>query len=186
MENGDRANSKLIWNTMVSLDGFVADPAETMEWAFGFDAGAGASSAAMVDRIGAMLVGRRTMDVEDRKQPGFYGGAFTGPFFVLTSDRERPAPVVKGVTGTVLHDPIGSAVQRAVEAAGGRDVAVLGRSVATACLAAGLLDEIVVFVAPILLGSGVRLYEGVERRLDLVEADREGEITTLTLVPRRP
>lgn len=184
--SNDRSGSKLIWNTMMSLDGFVADRAESMEWAFDFDAGSAASTSRLVDRIGALIVGRRTMDVEDRNQPGFYGGAFTGPFFVLTSDRERPAPVVRGVTGSVLHDPIDGAVREAVAAAGGRDVAVLGRSVARACLAADLLDEIVVFVAPVLLGGGVRLYEGTEHRLDLVAAERDGELTTLTLAPRRP
>jgi hypothetical protein len=43
-----------------------------------------------------------------------------------------------------------------------------------------------VFVAPILLGSGVRLYEGIARRLDLTHTECDGEITTLTLTPRRP
>lgn len=176
---------KLVWNTMVSLDGFVADPEESMDWAFGFDVGSGATSTKLVDRLGAVLVGRRTMDVEDRNQPGFYGGDFTGPFFVLTSDRERSLPVVKGVTGALVHDSIDVAIERALNAAEGRDVAVLGRTVARACLDADLLDEMVVFVAPILLGSGVRLYEGIAHRLDLVNAEREGEMTTLTLVPRR-
>lgn len=175
---------KLVWNTMMSLDGFVADPVEAMDWAFGFDVGSGSSSVKIVDRLGAVLVGRRTMDVEDRQQPGFYGGGFTGPFFVATSDRRRPTPVVKGVRGTLVHDPIDVAVERALNAAGGKDVAVLGRTVARACLDAGLLDEIVVFVAPILLGGGIRLYEGSSRLLDLVNVEREGEMTTLTLVPR--
>lgn len=185
MMNAAGSSTKLVWNTMMSLDGFVAEPEETMAWASGFDSGSGTLSTRMVERLGALLVGRRTMDVEDRNQPGFYRGGYVGPFFVLTSDRERPAPVVKGVTGTVVHDPIEVAVEQALRAAGGRDVAVLGRTVARACLDADLLDEIVVFVAPILLGSGVRLYEGIPRRLDLTHTERDGEILTLTLKPRR-
>ena len=124
------------------------------------------------------------MDVEDRNQPGFYGGEFTGPFFVLSHDAHRETPVVKGVTGTVIDAPIGEAVDQAMRAADGKDVAVLGRTVARVCLEANLIDEIIVFVAPILLGGGVGLYEGAARRLDLVSTQREGEITTLTLVPR--
>jgi dihydrofolate reductase len=186
MMDSTGTSAKVVWNTMMSLDGFVAGPEETMEWAFGFDSGSDSSSIRVVDRLGALLVGRRTMDVEDRNQPGFYGGSFSGPFFVLTSDRERPRPVVKGVTGTLVHDPIEVAVERALDAAEGRDVAVLGRTIARACLDADLLDEIVVFVAPVLLGSGVRLYEGIARRLDLTHTECDGEITTLTLTPRRP
>lgn len=183
--NNDGTSGKLVWNTMMSLDGFVADPEETMDWAFGFDVGSGASSTKILDRLGAVLVGRRTMDVEDRNQPGLYGGGFTGPFFVATSDRQRPVPVIKGVTGTVVHDSIDVAVEQVLNAAEGRDAAVLGRSVARACLDADLLDEIVVFIAPILLGGGVRFYEGISRRLDLVHAEPDGEIITLTLAPRR-
>lgn len=122
--------------------------------------------------------------VEERNQPGFYGGAFTGPFFVLTRDVRRKPPVVQGVTGRVLHGPIEAAVRTAQRAAAGRDVVVLGGTVARACIEADLLDEIIVFVAPVLLGDGKRLYEGLIRRLELVDTAREGEITTLTLTPR--
>ena len=106
-------HGKLIWNTMMSLDGFVADSDEAMDWVFGFDNTAGSSVSDLVDRLGALLVGRRTMDVEDRNQPGFYGGAYTGPFFVVTRDTDRAAPVVNGVTGTVLNGPIDDAVHKA-------------------------------------------------------------------------
>lgn len=168
---------------MMSLDGFVADPAESMRWAFDFDYGSPAAAAQFADRIGALVVGRRTMDVEDRNNPGFYGGAFTGPYFVLTSDRDRPQPVVNGVAGTVTHGPLESVIGCALDAADGKDVAVLGGTVARACLDAGEIDEIVVFVAPVLLGGGVRLYEGATRRLRLVRTERSGEITVLTMIP---
>ena len=124
------------------------------------------------------------MDVEDRDQAGFYGGAFSGPFFVATSDRGRSVPVVKGVAGTVVHGHVADVIGRAREAADGRDVGVLGTAVARACMDAGLLDEIVVFLAPILLGSGVRLHSGPMRRLDLVRTRRDGELVTLTFAPR--
>ncbi len=86
---------KLLWHTMMSLDGFIAGPNDDMSWVFG----AGARSRETVDTIlsstGALLVGRRTQDVEDRLQPGFYGGAFRGPFFVLRHD-PPPEPHRRG------------------------------------------------------------------------------------------
>jgi dihydrofolate reductase len=60
---------KVIWHTMMSLDGFIAGPNDDMRWAFEVDGGAGQTFAEVVQSIGALLVGRRTQDVEDRVQP---------------------------------------------------------------------------------------------------------------------
>ena len=87
----------------------------------------------VVGSTGALLVGRRTQDVEDRLQPGFYGGAFRGPFFVLRHDPPSKPPVVKGVTGRFLDVGIDEAVGIAKEAADGGDVVVLGANVARQC-----------------------------------------------------
>ena len=88
-------------------------------------------------------------------QGGFYGGSFRGPFFVLRHDPPDEQPVVKGVTGRFLDTNIEAAVQIAREAAGGLDVNILGASVARQCVEAGLMDEILVHIAPVLLGGGV-------------------------------
>jgi RibD C-terminal domain len=70
---------KLLWHTMMSLDGFIAGPNDDMQWVFGgVDVGDGETASEIVREIGALLVGRRTQDVEDRLQPGFYAGAFRG------------------------------------------------------------------------------------------------------------
>src|SRR5918994_693771 len=137
---------KVLWHTMMSLDGFIAGPNDDMSWAFGLAPGSGETVDTVVASTGAPLVGRRTQDVEDRLQPGFYGGAFGGPFFVLRHDPPPDPPVVKGVTGRFLNVGIEEAVAIAKEAAGGRDVVVLGANVAGQCLEAGLLDEIIVHV----------------------------------------
>ena len=150
---------KVLWNTMMSLDGFIAGPNDDMRWVFGVDGGEGQAVGEIVRSTGVLLVGRRTQDVEDRLQPGFYGGAFSGPFFVLRHDPPAEPPVVKGVTGQFLDVGIDEAVRVAKEAADGGDVVVLGANVARQCLEAGLLDEIIVDVAPVLVGDGVRLFE---------------------------
>jgi dihydrofolate reductase len=184
---GDRVG-KLLWHTMMSLDGFIAGPDDDMSWAFGMDAGSGETVDEVVSSTGALLVGRRTQDVEDRLQPGFYGGAFGGPFFVLRHDPPPQSPVVKGVTGRFLDVAIEEAVTVAKEAADGGDVVVLGANVARQCLEAGLLDEVIVHVAPVLVGDGVRLFEragGESVKLDPISSVDEGGMTVLRYSTRR-
>lgn len=179
---------KLLWHTMLSLDGFIAGPDDDMTWVFGVDGGPGRLADEIVRSTGALLVGRRTQDVEDRIQPGFYGGAFHGPFFVLRHDPPAQPPIVKGVTGQFLDLPIEQAVSVAMTAAGGANVVILGANVAKQCLEAGLLDEIIVHVSPVLVGSGVRLFDragGAPIRLEPVSTHTEGETTVLHYAVRR-
>jgi dihydrofolate reductase len=178
---------KVLWHTMSSLDGVIAGPGDDMRWVFDVDAGANETAGEIVSSIGALLVGRRTQDVEDRDQPGFYGGAFSGPFFVLRHDPPAEPPVVKGVTGRFVDVPVEEAVALAKEAAGDANVVVLGATVARECLAAGLLDEIIVHVCPALVGAGVRLYESTGDapvKLEPVSSRQEGETTVLRYAVR--
>ncbi len=178
-----RQRSQVVrWHTVMSLDGFVAGPNDEMGWAFEADLGSGGTIEEIVRSTGALLVGRRTQDVEDRDQPGFYGGAFRGPFFVLRHDLPSDPPVVKGVTGQFVDVGIGDAVELAKDAAGSADVGVLGANVARQCVEAGLLNEVVVHVAPVLLGGGVRLFESSGLAavvLHPVSATVEGRTTAL-------
>jgi dihydrofolate reductase len=153
-----------------------------MGWVFDVDGGSGETANEVVRSTGALLVGRRTQDVEDRLQPGFYGGAFRGPFFVLRHNPPAKPPVVKGVTGQFLDLRIEEAVTRANEAAEGANVVVLGANVARQCLEAGLLDEIIVHIAPVLVGGGVRFFErvgGAPIKLAAISSHMEGETTVL-------
>jgi dihydrofolate reductase len=173
---------KLLWHTMMSLDGFIAGPGHDMDWVFAVDGGDGRAVDEVMRSIGALLVGRGTQDVEDRLQPGFYGGAYRGPFFVLRHDPPAEPPVVKGVTGRFLDVPIEEAVRIAMDAAGDRNVGVLGANVARQCLEADLLDEVIVHVAPVLLGDGVRLFAraGVAPvRLRPIASVTDGDTTML-------
>lgn len=173
---------KVLWHTVMSLDGFIAGRDDDMGWVFGIDGGSGETAAAIVKSAGALLVGRRTQDVEDRLQPGFYGGNFSGPFFVLRHDPPADPPVVKGVTGRFLDVDIEEAIQAAREAAAGADVIVLGANVARQCIDARLLDEIIIHVAPVLIGEGVGLFNQVDGdvvKLTSISSVVEGETTVL-------
>ena len=151
----------LVWHITMSLDGFIAGPDDSMQWAFdAFDSG---SSVATIEETGqntgAIVAGRRWYDVATAKYDGvagIYGGAWEGPVFVLT---HRPPDPADDPTVTFLSDGLDAAIEIARRAAGELDVEVFGADVARQCLAAGTLDEIVVHIAPVLLGDGVRLYD---------------------------
>jgi hypothetical protein len=79
----DRCVVKVLWHVTMSLDGFISGPGDAMDWAY--DTGPNETAAAVIRTTGALIVRRRAYEVEDRDRGGFYGGAWTGPLFVLTS-----------------------------------------------------------------------------------------------------
>ncbi|QNN54341.1 dihydrofolate reductase family protein [Nocardioides mesophilus] len=115
-----------------------------------------------VDANGAVICGRGTYDAA-----GAWGGRnpWPVPLFVLTHRvEEQPA----ADTGFVFVADLGTAVRRAREAAGDKGVFIMGGGgVITEALAAGLLDELVVSVSPVILGRGKRLFDGFDRDVDL-------------------
>jgi dihydrofolate reductase len=90
---------------------------------------------------------------------GAVRGAWAGPVFVLTHE---PPEAPGSDLVTFLCGDIRSAVATGLEAAGGKKLEVFGADVATQCLEHGLVDEILVRVAPVLLGDGVRLFAARE------------------------
>jgi dihydrofolate reductase len=150
--------TKVIWHITMSLDGFIAGPDHAMAGAFEDWGGSGAKADEIMRGTGAILGGRGWYDAAARKYDGvdgIYGGRWSGPVFVLTN---RPDDAPDDPKVTFLSAGLGDALARAREAAAGRNVEILGANVARQCLEAGELDEILVHVAPILLGDGIRLY----------------------------
>jgi dihydrofolate reductase len=171
--------ANVIWHITMSLDGFIAGPGDAMDWVFEH-AGPNATATEIMETTGALVVGRRTYEVEDRERGGFYGGAWKGPFFVLT--HEPPDAVPAWMTGTFVSDGVADAVARAKAAAGERNVVILGASIARQCIEQGLLDEIVVHLAPVLLGDGVRLFgepSAARVNLEPISVGRSGWIANL-------
>jgi dihydrofolate reductase len=169
----------VIWHIVMSLDGFIAGPGDDMRWIF--DVFEGSETVDEVIRsTGAIIMGRRTYEVEDRDRVGIYGGEWEGQLFVLT--HEAPRTVPDWMTGTFVHDGIEDAVAKAKAAAGEKNVGLLGASMARQCLDAGLLDEILVQVAPVMLGDGVRLFDrsgGQQVKLEKLAVTESGPITDL-------
>lgn len=167
--------SKLVAIMSMSLDGFVADRndgvGEVFDWymssgdvefntggsdpmTFNVSAPSAEHLRGLWSELGAVLTGRRTFD----KAEGWGGNHAWGPAFVVTHQMPagwpRPNSTVHFVT-----NGIESAVKQAKAAARGKSVAVHGADTIQQLLNAGLVDEIAVDVAAVLLGSGVRLFD---------------------------
>lgn len=167
--------SKVIAIMSMSLDGFVADRKggvnEVFDWYFNsgnVELHMGGSDPmtfkvsppsaehlrGLTAEIGAMLTGRRTFDAAQ----GWNGNHAWGPAFVLT--HEVPEGWPRGnSTVHFVTDGVESAVKQAKAAAGGKSVGVHGADTIQQLLNAGLLDELHVDVAAVLLGAGVRLFD---------------------------
>ena len=128
--------------------------------------------AEMVSSAGAYVMGRKMFSggsgpwESDPRSMGWWGDEppFHTAVFVLTHHAREPEEMKGGTTFFFVNDGIEAAVERAREAAGDRDVAIAGGATAVQqALSAGLVDELQVHVAPILLGGGTRLFgEGAE------------------------
>jgi dihydrofolate reductase len=182
MSDTSTPNGRVVVNRAMSLDGFIAGPDDAMDWGLGqlADLVGPEERREIAAATGAMLVGRRTAEVGDRMQaekPGSVDYPFSGPIFVLThKPPEPPDPEVTYLTGD-----IGEAVATASSAAGARNLEILGADVAGQCLRRGLVDEILVYVLPVLLGDGIRFsppgFLGID--LEPVTSTRLGAVTVL-------
>jgi dihydrofolate reductase len=120
--------------------------------------------------VGATVMGRNMFGGgpgpwrEDPPWNGWWGDnpPFHTPVLVLTRHPREPLEMAGGTTFVFVTDGIQSAFEQANQAAGGRDVLLGGgASVVQQYLAAGLVDEFVLHVVPVLLGDGARLFENV-------------------------
>jgi dihydrofolate reductase len=184
MSGTNTGNGKVVVNRAMSLDGFIAGPGDAMDWVA--DLLAPDKLREQAAATGAMLVGRRTADVGDRmraEKPGSADYPFSGPVFVLT--HRPPEPPDSAVT--FLTGDIGEAVATARSAAGDKNLEILGADVAGQCLRHGLVDEILVYVLPVLLGDGIRFSAPDLPRIDLepVSSTRSGAVTILRFNVRK-
>jgi dihydrofolate reductase len=148
------ADAKVLWHFTMSLDGFVAGPDHDMSWLTGFSFPPGLVDE-HVQTMGAVLAGRSGFDsaIGDSRP---YGGIWQGPIFVLTHHPED-ARHADGIT--FLSCPVEEAVRVALRAAGGKNVEVFSPTIGRQLLEKGLIDEVDLHIAPILLGEGIRLYD---------------------------
>ena len=176
--------ARVIAGMTVSLDGFVQDADGSAEALYRdlADLQDSACVKAMQDETGAVLMGRRTLEMAD--DPDSYADSYElqVPIFVVT---HTPPPVApkrnERLSFTFVTDGVRSAVAQAAEAAGDRAVTVVGGvDLNRQLLEAGLVDELRVDVMPVLLGAGLRLFEGTgPLALEKLGVDDVGARTSL-------
>jgi dihydrofolate reductase len=176
--------ARVIAGMTVSLDGFVQDANGSTDALYPdlAELQDSAYMKAMQERTGAVLMGRRTFDMAG--DPDGYADSYElqVPVFVVT---HTPPPVEpkrnERLFFTFVTDGVESAVGQAAEAAGERDVTVVGGvDLNRQLLAAGLVDELHVDVMPVLLGSGLRLFDGTPPLvLEKLGVEEAGQRTSL-------
>ena len=176
---------KVFTQFTMSLDGFIAGPndeiAQIFRWYRSGDTDFPVPGTPMVFKIarasadllgtewgemGAIVTGRRDFDVSDA-----YGGKppLGVPLFVVTH-RVPQEWVYEGSPFTFVTDGVASALEKAKAGAGDKTISVGGTQIVQQCLAAGLLDEIRIDLAPMLLGAGIHLFDNLGA--NLVELER--------------
>lgn len=174
-------------NMSVSIDGFVSGPGHldegfnrVQDWVhrlfasrerYGLEGGAQDVDSALFETIyanvGAYVMGRGMFDTGE--EPWGPEPPFHAPVFVVT---HRSRDVLKREGGTsftfVTDGGVREAVAQARAAAGEGDVHISGGAkIVSQAVAAGLIDELHLHVSPVLLGTGMRLFEGLTEPVDL-------------------
>jgi dihydrofolate reductase len=180
MSDTDADLGKVVVNRAMSLDGFIAGLDNAMDWVIEYQKEYAFPE--VMQATGAMLAGRGTHEVGKRMsaEDTDYDG---GPVFVLT--HQPPDEPEQGVT--FLTCDLAEAVAAARAAAGGKNLEILGADIASQCLQRGLVDEVLVYVLPVLLGDGVRFSTSGLGRIDLepFSNTQSGPVTMLRFRVRK-
>jgi dihydrofolate reductase len=176
--------------TATTLDGFIADPNHSLEWLFTRDQDrAGLLNYAQFSAgVGALASGSTTYEwILDHqfagKDPSEWEWPYDVPCWVFT---HRELRVVPGADIRFVSGDVAAAHAQMVEAAAGRNVWIVGGGDLVGQFAdAGLLDEVIVYIAPVTLGAGAQL---LPRRLELrlEETGRNGDFVAARYSVVRP
>jgi dihydrofolate reductase len=183
--------TKLIAEFTISLDGFIAGADDDVWPIFGWyssgDTDFQVPGSGMVfkvsrasadllrrewDQVGAIVTGRRDFDVSKA-----WGGSspLGVPIFIVTHTVPDEWSSNEGTPFTFVTEGVESAIEKAKLVAGDKNIGISGSKIVQQCLKAGLLDELQLHLVPILLGTGIRLFDHLEtnpidlERIEVIE-----------------
>jgi dihydrofolate reductase len=199
--------SKVFVSLGISVDGCIAEPNRNIDnlgsdgwmglhrWVFTQKAfrerlhfGEGGETGAdnrflesVFDRTGVSILGKTMFNEGERSWPE--DAPFRTPVFVVTHEVRQPWQRKGGTTFHFVNDGIEDALRRAREVAGDRDIRISGgANLVRQYLNAGLVDELLLSVAPIFLGNGLKLFDGIDADrlgLEILEAIPSPKVTHL-------
>ena len=196
--------SKIIFDSGISLDGFFAGDNRGPEnpmggvsgqihswmlnqkafWEYlGMEAGKedgpdGKYIRETIERTGAFIMGKRMFEEGEASWPN---DLYKANVYVLTHEKREPWVQEGTTTFYFINDGIESALEKAKQSAKGKDIRIQGgANTIQQFLNAGLIDEFFIHIAPVFLGSGIRLFEGIDNaKYDLqIEEVIPSELTT--------
>jgi dihydrofolate reductase len=182
LPRGENRVNKVTCGITMSLDAFVAGPNQSFEkpfgnipedllhrWMFEEPEKHQAETNALTD-AGAFIMGSNMYGPKEKRESPEWKGwpqwgdnpPYHAPVFVVSHKQRDPIAMEGGTTYIFIADGIEAALLAAKEAAGQRNVAIMGgANTINQCLSAGLLDELWLHIAPVTIGSGARLFENV-------------------------
>lgn len=197
--------SKITTQFTMSLDGFIAGLNDDISRLFGWY-GTGDETFALpgTDRpfrvwkasaeylqqewstLGAIVTGRHDFEVSNA-----YGGVspLGIPMYIVTHRATEPEWVKPGLPFTFVMEGVEPAIALARQAAGNKNVGISGTSIVQQCLRVNLLDEILIDLAPILLGAGTRLFDelgGAPIELEKISVIDTPSVTHLKYRVKKP
>jgi len=160
--------SKIVLFIAASVDGFIADSNGEVAWLERFNVeDEDHGYARFLSGIGAVVMGATTYEQDVARAGWPYG---TRPTWVFT---HRALPSAPGADVRFVSEPVPDVVAAIRDATSGDVFLVGGANLAGQFLAAGAIDELILFIAPVLLGAGVRLFEGAgPARAELLGTER--------------
>ena len=154
---------KVAWGFTCSIDGYIAGPGHDMSWLSASEPNAEGTTEGMASKVAVIISGRRGYDAakaqadeRDELTSEAYGGAWSGTEIILT---HRPEELAEDASVTAMNCTITEAVERAQAIAGDRDIQIISADIARQALEVDLIDELQVYVAPVFLGDGTRIFD---------------------------
>ncbi|MEV6104378.1 dihydrofolate reductase family protein [Streptomyces sp. NPDC051940] len=184
--------TRTVYYTATSLDGFLADEHNSLDWLFAVDREGEDSFPGFMSRVGAFAMGSTTYEwvlayekvlEHPEKWAKWYGDT---PFWVFTT---RDLPAVPGANVHFVRGDVRPVHEEMTAAAAGKDIWLVGGGELVGAFAdAGLLDELIVGVTPVTLGAGAPLLPRrlTTDRLRLREVERQGQMVQLSYEVRQP
>ncbi|MGM0896532.1 MAG: dihydrofolate reductase family protein [Bacillota bacterium] len=174
--------AKVCFGMIVSLDGFISDSQGRLDKLYrSFKPNEEINE--VMANTGAVIMGRRTYDMADDPDAYADNYEFQVPIFVLTHHPPAKHPKENdNLSITFVTDGIENAVRKAQAAAGEKDLVVLGADVGQQALRANLVDELQIAIAPVLLGTGTRMFAHLDdmeiqlEKIRTIETDEQVEI----------
>lgn len=167
--------ANVVVHTTLTLDGFMARPNDSIDWAFHYT-GDGMVEQVMTE-VGAVISGNKGEITEDALP---YGGYLKVPQFVVTH-KPRPPLTIGGLTFTYVNG-VEEAIRLAKTAVSNKSIMLLGGTISQQAINAGLVDEIIIHLAPVLIGEGIRLFDNLaakDIRLERTELVATGQVTSI-------